>query len=98
MNAVSSRVFLDFPREDIMKKKTRTLIGSDDSCESMSHKDLFKEIDVLLIQDGGCAPGYNPVTAFITYHLENMGREVYATTEGFKSLLDKSDNFLRLVS
>ena len=58
---------------------------------------MFREIDVLLIQDGGCAPGYNPVTAFITYHLEAMGREVYATTEGFKSLLDKSDNFLRLV-
>ena len=58
---------------------------------------MFREIDVLLIQDGGCAPGYNPVTAFITYHLEAMGREVYATTEGFKSLLDRSDNFLRLV-
>jgi 6-phosphofructokinase len=58
---------------------------------------MFREIDVLLIQDGGCAPGYNPVTAFITYHLEAMGRAVYATTEGFKSLVDKSDNFLRLV-
>src|SRR4030042_5565177 len=58
---------------------------------------MFREIDVLLIQDGGCAPGYNPVTAFITYHLEAMGREGYATTEGFKSLLDKSDNFVRLV-
>lgn len=58
---------------------------------------MFREIDVLLIQDGGCAPGYNPATAFITYHLEAMGREVYATTEGFKSLLDKNDNFLRLV-
>jgi len=58
---------------------------------------MFREIDVLLIQDGGCAPGYNPVTAFITYHLEAMGRAVYATTEGFKSLVDKTDNFLRLV-
>jgi 6-phosphofructokinase/CheY-like chemotaxis protein len=58
---------------------------------------MFREIDVLLIQDGGCAPGYNPVTAFVTYHLEAMGREVYATTEGFKSLLDKNDNLLRLV-
>ncbi|MFC1534071.1 6-phosphofructokinase [Thermodesulfobacteriota bacterium] len=58
---------------------------------------MFKKIDVLLIQDGGCAPGYNPVTAFITYHLEAMGREVYATREGFKSLIGRSDNFVRLV-
>lgn len=58
---------------------------------------MFKEIDVLIIQDGGCAPGYNPVTAFLTYQLEVMGREVYATREGFKSLADKKDNFLRLV-
>ena len=58
---------------------------------------MFKEIDVLLIQDGGCAPGYNPVTAFITYHLEAMGREVYATREGFKSLVDKNGSFVRLV-
>ncbi len=58
---------------------------------------MFNEIDILIIQDGGCAPGYNPVTAFLTYHLEVMGREVYATKEGFKSLIDKNDNFLRLV-
>ena len=58
---------------------------------------MFNEIDVLIIQDGGCAPGYNPVTAFLTYHLEVMGRDVYATKEGFKSLIDKTDNFLRLV-
>jgi len=58
---------------------------------------MFREIDVLLIQDGGCAPGYNPVTAFITYHLENMGRRVYATVEGFKSLVSKKNNFIRLI-
>ena len=58
---------------------------------------MFNEIDVLIIQDGGCAPGYNPVTAFLTYHLEVMGREIYATKEGYKSLVDKNDNFLRLV-
>ena len=60
-------------------------------------KRMFQEIDVLLIQDGGCAPGYNPVTAFVTYHLESIGRQVYATSEGFKSLVEKNDNFLRLV-
>ncbi|MBN1849658.1 MAG: 6-phosphofructokinase [Deltaproteobacteria bacterium] len=59
---------------------------------------LFKEFDVLLIQDGGCAPGYNPVTAFITYHLEAMKRGVYATREGFKSLVaGKNKDFVRLV-
>jgi 6-phosphofructokinase len=58
---------------------------------------MFHEMDVLLIQDGGCAPGYNPVTAFIAYHLEAIGRAVYATREGFKSLVEKEDNFLRLV-
>ena len=59
---------------------------------------LFQEIDVLLLQDGGCTPGYNPVTAFITYHLEGMGRQVYATREGFKSLVNGKDgDFVRLV-
>jgi len=59
---------------------------------------MFREIDVLLIQDGGCAPGYNPVTAFITYHLEGMGRKVYATLEGFKSLVKgKDSDFVRLI-
>ncbi len=64
---------------------------------TLEAKRMFKEIDVLLIQDGGCAPGYNPITAFITYHLETMGRETYATLEGFKSLVDRGDNFVRLV-
>jgi 6-phosphofructokinase/CheY-like chemotaxis protein len=59
---------------------------------------IFQEFDVLLIQDGGCAPGYNPVTAFITYHLEGFGRQVYATSEGFKSLVSgDEDDFVRLV-
>ena len=59
---------------------------------------MFETIDVLVLQDGGCAPGYNPVTAFITYHLEEMGREVYGSSEGFKSLVSGSEeDFLRLV-
>ncbi|MFH2013213.1 MAG: 6-phosphofructokinase [Pseudomonadota bacterium] len=61
-------------------------------------KRMFSEFDVLLIQDGGCAPGYNSVTAFITQHLEDQGRIVYAAREGFKSLvLGGDDDFLRLV-
>lgn len=59
---------------------------------------LFQEMDTLLLQDGGCAPGYNPVTAFITYHLEAQGKKVFATREGFKSLVSgKETDFLRLV-
>ena len=59
---------------------------------------MFQELDVLLLLDGGCAPGYNPVTAFITYHLEGIGRESYATREGFKSLVSGKDiDFVRLV-
>ena len=59
---------------------------------------IFEEIDVMLLQDGGCAPGYNPVTAFVTYHLETIGRDVYSTREGFKSLVNGRDNdFVRLV-
>jgi 6-phosphofructokinase len=59
---------------------------------------MFQEMDILLIQEGGCAPGYNPVTAFITYHLELQGREVFATREGFKSIVNgDAGDFIRLV-
>jgi 6-phosphofructokinase/CheY-like chemotaxis protein len=61
-------------------------------------KKAYEEMDVLLIQEGGCAPGYNPVTAFITYSLECQGRAVFATREGFKSLVSgRSEDFVRLV-
>jgi len=61
-------------------------------------KKMFEEIDVLLIQDGGCAPGYNPVTAFITNHLEVHGRKVYCTAEGYKSIVRGTDeDIIRLI-
>jgi 6-phosphofructokinase 1 len=64
----------------------------------MSVKEAFQEMDVLLIQEGGCAPGYNPVTAFITHSLETQGRAVFATREGFRSLVSgKDEDFVRLV-
>lgn len=49
--------------------------------------DLYDEMDVLLIQDGGCAPGYNPVTAFISEYLEKASRRIYVAAEGFKSVV-----------
>ncbi len=48
---------------------------------------LYDTLDVLLVQDGGCAPGYNPVTAFITEYLSKMGRNVFIAAEGFCSLV-----------
>lgn len=48
---------------------------------------LYREMEVLLIQDGGCAPGYNSVTAFISEYLEKAGKKVFVCAEGFKSLI-----------
>jgi 6-phosphofructokinase 1 len=70
-------------------------------------KALYREMDVLLIQDGGCAPGYNAVTSFIVEYLEKIDRQVFIAAEGFKSivsnhtddyrcLIHKEDHFRRL--
>ena len=56
-----------------------TYVRQDDS--------FYRTMDVLIIQDGGCAPGYNPATAFITDSLEKMDRKVFITAEGFKSII-----------
>jgi len=52
---------------------------------------LYETMDVLIVQDGGCAPGYNPVTAFLASHLERFGRRCYAAFEGFKSVVSNND-------
>jgi 6-phosphofructokinase 1 len=44
-------------------------------------------MDVVLVQDGGCAPGYDSVTAQLTRALEEVGRQVFVAREGFKSLV-----------
>ena len=48
---------------------------------------LYDRMDVLLLQDGGCAPGYDSVTAQLTRALEEIGRQVFVAREGFKSLV-----------
>lgn len=48
---------------------------------------LYEKMDVLMVQDGGCAPGYNPVTAFIAEYLCRVGRNVFIAAEGFKSVV-----------
>lgn len=59
---------------------------------------LFADIDVLIIQDGGCAPGYNPVTAFVVAHMERFGKRCYVAHEGFKSLvLNKDSDYRRII-
>ncbi len=86
------------PDEMIARVKVGLRITAQLRKTELERRRMFQEIDVLLIQDGGCAPGYNPVTAFITYHLEKMDRDVYATVEGFKSLVTgRDEDFVRLV-
>jgi 6-phosphofructokinase len=59
---------------------------------------FFKSMEVLLIQDGGCAPGYNPVTAFLSEYLEKAGHAVFVTAEGFRSLIgNQPQDFRALV-
>jgi 6-phosphofructokinase len=48
---------------------------------------LYQKLDVLIVQDGGCAPGYDSVTSFLTRYLEDAGRIVFVAREGFKSLV-----------
>ena len=58
---------------------------------------LFASMDVLVIQDGGCAPGYNPVTAFLVSDMERFGRRCYAAHEGFKSVVANEDRDYRRI-
>ena len=58
---------------------------------------LFDNMDVLIIQDGGCAPGYNPVTAFLTAHMERFSRRCFAAHEGYRSVVSNLDEDFRRV-
>ncbi len=59
---------------------------------------LYREMDVLLIQDGGCAPGYNPITAFLSEYLEKAGYKVFIAAEGFKSVVSgKTEDYRCLI-
>ncbi|NUQ80217.1 MAG: 6-phosphofructokinase [Bacteroidetes bacterium] len=61
-------------------------------------EDFYREMDVLIIQDGGCAPGYNSVTAFISQFLEAMGRKIFVAAEGFRSVVSgRTEDFRALV-
>lgn len=70
---------------------TTAILEEKAPAEGAKAGELFADIDVLVVQDGGCAPGYNPVTAFITAHMERFNRRCYAAHEGFKSLVSNED-------
>ncbi|TFH02020.1 MAG: cyclic nucleotide-binding domain-containing protein [Calditrichales bacterium] len=55
-----------------------------------SGSQLYDNLDVLIVQDGGCAPGYNPVTSFISEYLCKAGRNVFVAAEGFRSLVENA--------
>ncbi len=56
---------------------------------------LYNQMDVLLIQDGGCAPGYNSVTAFLSEYLEKKGHQVFIAASGFRSLVSNRNEDYR---
>lgn len=59
---------------------------------------LYQNMEVLIVQDGGCAPGYNPVTAFLTEYLEKAGYRVFVAASGFRSLVrDRTEDYRCLV-
>lgn len=56
---------------------------------------LYKYMDVLIIQDGGCAPGKNSILAFLTEALEKSGRKVFIAAEGYRSVVSGRDEDFR---
>jgi len=53
----------------------------------MEGNNLYKHMDVLIVQDGGCSPGYNTVTSMLIDNFCDVGRRVHVAREGFKSLV-----------
>jgi hypothetical protein len=52
---------------------------------------VYSNQDVLLVQDGGCSPGYNSVTAYLVEEFEKRGRRVTIAATGFKSLVSNTN-------
>lgn len=61
----------------------------------MGKKNYFNYMDVLIIQDGGCAPGKNSIIAFLTEYLEKAGRKVYIAAQGYRSVVNGTDSDFR---
>jgi 6-phosphofructokinase 1 len=88
-----------FERNDILECTSLLLLYKEMSRQVASYlrqeDALFKFMDVLLIEDGGCAPGKNPIVAFLTEYLEKAGRHVFITAEGYRSLVSGKDEDFR---
>lgn len=61
----------------------------------MGKKSCFNYMDVLIIQDGGCAPGKNSIVAFLTEYLEKAGRKVFVAAHGYRSVVNGTDTDFR---
>lgn len=97
--ALQTTVLLSMRQEDLLNEnlvplKTQVKIyqalGRLLSSYIREEDTLYREMDVLLFQDGGCAPGYNPVTAFVTQYLEQIDRRVCMAAQGFKSIVSNT--------
>lgn len=62
------------PDELIARVKVGQRVAAQLRKNELEARKMFQEIDVLLVQDGGCAPGYNPITAFITLSPGGRGK------------------------
>jgi len=108
IKAVEDSLLLKLPGSALMDEtsiplKTSLKIYREFCREATSYlrggEKLYQELDVLLLQDGGCAPGYNTVTAFITQFLEKAGRQIFITAEGFKSIVSgRTEDFYCLIN
>lgn len=61
----------------------------------LGKKSYFNYMDVLIIQDGGCAPGKNSIVAFLTEYLEKAGRKVFIAAHGYRSVVAGEDSDFR---
>jgi 6-phosphofructokinase 1 len=96
IRAIKNPVLLSLEAEDInnedllspkIAKKIYQAFARSISSYLREGSKLYGSMDVLMVQDGGCAPGYNPVTAFIAEYLCRAGRNVFIAAEGFKSVV-----------
>lgn len=63
----------------------------------LSGDTVYRDMDVLLVLDGGCSPGYNAVTAYLAEEFEKRGRRVAVAATGFKSLVSNEVFFVVVV-
>jgi len=107
IHAIAPTKLLEIRIEDLQNSKKFSTSAYGKLCKEFAYllttrrrheEEMYCDVDVLLVQDGGCAPGYNSVTAFLTEFLEKAGRRVFAASEGFRSLVSGDiRDFRRLV-